>query len=712
MPETRPGPIPGPILGAISIRARLVIGFAVLLGLLFAVAAVPLQRLEDLTARTRDIVDRQARLVILSQRANQHAQAAAIGLLNLMQTPEREARVPQYAAMDAEIAAADVAVAGLEMALPTPAMRADIERITDLRQRYGELFQQTVELIEIEGIAAARRHFEDRTQKVLKTLLFETQALESRLQQTMQAELEQLGVAATKARQLVILLAIGALAAGIAMAWAIAHSIVVPVREAVSVAERIAGGDYGTAVQSGRRDEIGALLGSLATMRDSIASREEKISRLAYVDLLTGLPNRTRFLEILDLLPEGSDGALVMLGIDRFAPINNALGHTVGDRLLCEIAARLCKTQDPGCTLARIWGDEFALLLAGADHDAAAQHADQILAALRAPMLVDGQRLDIDASLGIVMYPRAGESSAALLRRADRAMALAKRRHEGYAFSNGDESEPAHEQLSLIGEMREALARGDFLLHYQPKLHLAQQRIASAEALVRWRHPQKGMIPPGAFIPFAEQTGFIREITPWVLSRVIADAAQWRQSGMNVVASANLSALDLLNHDLVGIVRRLLDEAALPADRLCLEITESALIDEPQLALQHLNELAALGVKLSIDDYGSGQASLAYVKTLPVHELKIDRAFVDGVDIDSKNAAIVRSTILLCRELGLSVVAEGAETPAELAWLGDNGCDLVQGYVVARPMPLDDFLTWVNKFSGSRSRDVATTAEA
>ncbi|MCM2306659.1 MAG: EAL domain-containing protein [Sulfuritalea sp.] len=684
-----------PVSRLASISARLIIGFAVLLGLLFAVAAVPLQRLEDLTARTRDIVDRQAQLVILSQRANQHAQAAAIGLLNLMQTAERDARVPQYAAMDAELAAADMAVAGLEKAMLSPAVRTDIERIADLRQRYGDLFQQTVELIEIEGTAAARRHFEDRTQKVLNTLLFETQALESQLQQAMQAELGELRQITTNARRLVILLATGALVAGIAMAWAIARSIVVPVRKAVAVAERIAGGDYKTAVPPGRGDEIGALLGSLTTMRDSIASREEKISRLAYVDLLTGLPNRTRFLEILGLLPAGSTGAVVMLDINRFAPINNALGHGVGDRLLREFAARLCQVQGEGCTLARLWGDQFVLLLQDVDRTTAALQAERILAALRAPMMVDGQRLDIDASLGIAMYPQAGEDSAALLRRAELAMTRAKRRHEGHAFSNDDESEAAHEELSLIGEMREALARGDFLVHYQPKLHLAQKRIASAEALLRWRHPEKGMIPPGNFIPFAEQTGFIREVTPWVLARVIADAAQWRRDGIAVIASANLSALDLLNRDLVSTVRRLLDESALPPDRLCLEITESALMDDPELALKHLNELAAIGVKLSIDDYGSGQASLAYVKTLPVHELKIDRIFVDGVDTDSKNAAIVRSTILLCRELGLSVVAEGAETPQELAWLGENGCDLVQGYVVARPMPLDDFLARV-----------------
>ncbi|MDD5031087.1 MAG: EAL domain-containing protein, partial [Rhodoferax sp.] len=297
------------------------------------------------------------------------------------------------------------------------------------------------------------------------------------------------------------------------------------------------------------------------------------------------------------------------------------------------------------------------------------------------------------------LYPQDGNDSTTLLRRAGLALAAAKRRHETLEFAADWPDESQHTQLSLIGEMREALQRGEFIIYYQPKLHLATHKITATEALIRWRHPVKGMVPPMQFIPFAEQTGFIRDITPWVLRQVITDAAQWTKDGRSIVASANLSTLDLRCQGLVQDVARMLAESDLPPERLCLEITESALMDQPDLALQHLNDLSALGLKLSIDDYGTGQSSLAYVKTLPVNELKIDRAFVTDVDHTPRNAAIVRSTLLLCRELGLSVVAEGAETAEELAWLTSNQCDLVQGYVVAKPMPLKEFLSWVEKYN-------------
>lgn len=687
------------MFGPISIRSRLTFSFSVLLCLLIAVAAVSLQRFEGLTATAQRVVDYEVRRVFLAQRANQHAQAAAISLLNLLQTPEREKRVPLYAAMDRQLTDSDMAVGDLEKTLLTPDTRADIMRVVNLRQRYGELFQETVETIELEGPLSARVHFESRTQLALNTLLSETLALVGGQQQVMQAELEQLGQAAENARMLVIALAVSALLLGGVLAWTVARSIVQPVREAVSVAQTIASGDYKKEVPHGGRDEIGALLRALTVMRDSIGSREERILRLAYVDSLTGLSNRTHFLERFAALPEGGTGAVVVLNIDRFAPINSALGHDVGDRLLREISVRLDQATEKSNVIARLWGDEFAFLLEGADRATAVAFVGQILSVLGAPTILDGQRLDIGATLGFVYYPQNGTDAPTLLRRADLAMRVAKRRYERFACGSALDDEPAHEQLSLIGEMREALARREFVVHYQPKLNIAQNRISGAEALIRWQHPEKGLISPMRFIPFAEQTGFIREITPWLLGHVIGHAAQWQRTGMAVVASVNLSTRDLLNRDLVPEIQRLLAQSGLPADQLCLEITESALLDEPELALKHLNELSAHGLKLSIDDYGTGQASLAYVKTLPVNELKIDRAFIAGVDTTPKNAAIVRSTILLCRELGLSVVAEGAESSAELAWLAGSGCDVAQGYGVAKPMPLSEFVPWVNRFN-------------
>ncbi|HHQ4637185.1 TPA: putative bifunctional diguanylate cyclase/phosphodiesterase, partial [Aeromonas veronii] len=337
----------------------------------------------------------------------------------------------------------------------------------------------------------------------------------------------------------------------------------------------------------------------------------------------------------------------------------------------------------------------FALLIKEVDYFNILDNAQELLGQLRKPIELDGQRLDVEGSLGIAIFPEDGNNSSLLMRRAGMAMRHAKRRRDGFAFACKIADESPHEQLALIGEMRDALINEEFVAFFQPKLELASGLDKGAEALLRWQHPTRGLVPPGRFIPFAEQTGFIREITPWLLAHVICQAASWHREGHDIVTSVNLSTLDLTSPDLVPKVIKSLQENTLPAQLLCLEVTESALMDDPDIALQHLKELASLGVKLSIDDYGSGQASLAYVKNLPVHELKIDRIFVSGVDQHFRNAAIVRSTILLCQELGLSVVAEGAETQEELAWLRANHCDTVQGYVVAKPMPAEEFAGWV-----------------
>jgi diguanylate cyclase (GGDEF)-like protein len=475
----------------------------------------------------------------------------------------------------------------------------------------------------------------------------------------------------------------------------LARRIVRPLGELSQAAHRIAQGDYGQALPALPQDEIGQLATSFAHMRDGIASREERIVRLAYVDSLTDLPNRTRFLETFARLPASSGRAVAVLNIDRFAMINNALGYAVGDRLLREVGERISRLEPAPVMVARLWGDHFAFLLEIADEDCARRFAGAVLAQLRDPITLDGQRLDIGGSMGIALYPQDGMDAGTLLRRAELALAAAKRRRSGLAFAHEAGEEPAPEQLSLIGDMRAAVAGGEFLLAYQPKLDFGSGRIVGVEALLRWRHPERGMIAPGSFIPFAEQTGFIREITPWVLDAAIRQLAQWRAQGLEIAVSANLSTLDLLDPELPRRVKALLEFHAVPPSKLCLEITESALMDEPALALSHLNALAALGVKLSIDDYGVGQASLAYLKSLPVNELKLDRSFVTAIADSPRNAAIVQSTIMLSHALGLSVVAEGIETPEELAWLRDHGCDVGQGYGIARPMMAADLPDWV-----------------
>lgn len=640
-------------------------------------------------------VEQQARIEFLAQRANQYSQNAALHLLLLLQTDERYKRVPLYTAMDSALAASDAAIEGLERAASMGGDVGDIDQLINLRKHYGDSFQQTVERIEIDGLSSARQHYEEQTDVLLKALLVQTLRIAEHQQELMQSGVIALKDDANRARLTVIILAFSALVTGSVLALLIARSIAKPVHKAVMVAEAIAGGDYQCKVPLGLGVETKALMRALDTMRRSISTREQHILRLAYADPLTELPNRTCFMEALTEAALQGSGALVLIDIDRFAQINNALGHLVGDRLLQEMAQRLLAMVAGKHLVARLGGDEFALLIKEVDYFNILDNAQELLGQLRKPIELDGQRLDVEGSLGIAIFPEDGNNSSLLMRRAGMAMRHAKRRRDGFAFACKIADESPHEQLALIGEMRDALINEEFVAFFQPKLELASGLDKGAEALLRWQHPTKGLVPPGRFIPFAEQTGFIREITPWLLAHVICQAASWHREGHDIVTSVNLSTLDLTSPDLVPKVIKSLQENTLPAQLLCLEVTESALMDDPDIALQHLKELASLGVKLSIDDYGSGQASLAYVKNLPVHELKIDRIFVSGVDQHFRNAAIVRSTILLCQELGLSVVAEGAETQEELAWLRANHCDTVQGYVVAKPMPAEEFAGWV-----------------
>lgn len=678
-----------------SIRTLLLIAFSLLLLLLLAVSSVALHRFNTLTDGINQFVEQQARIEFLAQRANQYSQNAALHLLLLLQTDERYKRVPLYTAMDSALAASDAAIEGLERAASMGGDVGDIDQLINLRKHYGDSFQQTVERIEIDGLSSARQHYEEQTDVLLKALLVQTLRIAEHQQELMQSGVIALKDDANRARLTVIILAFSALVTGSVLALLIARSIAKPVHKAVMVAEAIAGGDYQCKVPLGLGVETKALMRALDTMRRSISTREQHILRLAYADPLTELPNRTCFMEALTEAALQGSGALVLIDIDRFAQINNALGHLVGDRLLQEMAQRLLAMVAGKHLVARLGGDEFALLIKEVDYFNILDNAQELLGQLRKPIELDGQRLDVEGSLGIAIFPEDGNNSSLLMRRAGMAMRHAKRRRDGFAFACKIADESPHEQLALIGEMRDALINEEFVAFFQPKLELASGLVKGAEALLRWQHPTKGLVPPGRFIPFAEQTGFIREITPWLLAHVICQAASWHREGHDIVTSVNLSTLDLTSPDLVPKVIKSLQENTLPAQLLCLEVTESALMDDPDIALQHLKELASLGVKLSIDDYGSGQASLAYVKNLPVHELKIDRIFVSGVDQHFRNAAIVRSTILLCQELGLSVVAEGAETQEELAWLRTNHCDTVQGYVVAKPMPAEEFAGWV-----------------
>jgi diguanylate cyclase (GGDEF)-like protein len=479
-----------------------------------------------------------------------------------------------------------------------------------------------------------------------------------------------------------------------------------PIRGLQRAVERLGRADDDTPVRVPEEWVVGSELVQLARAfeltRQAVQHRAQAVGRLAYWDTLTGLPNRAQFVDVLRmrLQPDAAGVvapvAVMMLDLDRFKHVNDALGHQLGDRLLCEVAQRLtgcCRSAD--MVLARLSGDEFGLLLPGRGAEHAREVARTLLAVLDHPMRLDDHTIDLSASLGIAFAPAHAADPEALLGLVEVAMYAAKRRQLGVLVYDTAMDTRSSASLSLLSELRQAIERDELRLYVQPKVDLKTGRVLGGEALVRWQHPQRGLVQPMQFIPFAEQTGFIHQITTWMLTAGVQALQDWQEAGQVMKLSINLSTRDLLDAELADRVRDLLDGHRVSAARLCLEITESAIMDDPARALQTLQKLHALGVHLSIDDFGTGYSSLAYLKRLPVDELKIDRSFVTNMARDLDDARIVQSTIGLAHNLGLTVVAEGVETDKAWALLARLGCDEGQGYGIGRPMPADEFLGWL-----------------
>jgi len=498
------------------------------------------------------------------------------------------------------------------------------------------------------------------------------------------------------------LISLLAVAVSIIASVAIARGITHPVRELARFARRIAAGDYSEVPVASRRDELGDLATAFQNMQHDISVRESRIMDLAYRDTLTGLPNRALFTDLLDkaIAEAGAAGtpvAVLLMDLDHFKYVNDTLGHPIGDMLLREAAVRLQEVRTGEFdVVARLGGDEFALLLPEGGVADAQRLADAILHALELPMTLQGHVVDVRASIGIAVYPEHGGEGPTLLRRADMAMYAAKRTNCGVALWDQAEDQHSSARLSLLSDLRKAVDNDELTLAYQPKVALRGAGGEHyAEALVRWRHPTRGLVAPIEFIPFAEQTGYIRAITQWVLAHAIAQCAEWRFDGLPMNVSINLSARDLMDATLPDRVAALLQRHRCAAQWISLEITESAILDDPAHAIRNLERLHALGCRLAIDDYGTGYSSLAYLRRLPVHELKIDKSFVIGMSADASDALIVRSTIDLAHNMGLSVVAEGVEDDATLDRLRSMGCDMVQGYLLSRPMGVAETAVWM-----------------
>lgn len=494
--------------------------------------------------------------------------------------------------------------------------------------------------------------------------------------------------------------------------WYVSRKITEPIAELVKNADKIAMGDYEKEIHINSSDEVGYLGKALNSMREAVLQRTLRIQRLAFNDELTGLSNRLAFAQglqqaIVRHAETKEKLSVIVINIHRFKPINKTLGRDFGDDLLRHVGQVVKENSlSEHDVVARLDADEFAVLLQQTDQAKATQYAEKINRIFDSPVHVQGQAIDVRIAMGIALYPDHGVSEEALLNHAETALHESKIKKADWIVYNTALEIDQSETLTLISDLKEAIQKNQLLLYIQPKIDVKTRKTLGGEALIRWVHPEKGMIFPDQFIPFAEQTGIISEITNWMLLRACQVLADYQSQGLHISLAVNLSTRDLNNMELPEQIAALLKAHRLDAKALKLEITEGSLMQDPERAETVVRKLAAMGLHLAIDDFGTGYSSLAYLRQLPVQELKIDRSFVMFMDKNSGDASIVKSTIDLAHNLGLNVVAEGIENEEVLGQLSKLGCDEGQGYFIGKPMPEKDFSVWLERWEGQNEIDI------
>ena len=509
-------------------------------------------------------------------------------------------------------------------------------------------------------------------------------------------------------RNLLILTIIGALVF-IAGIFYISKRITQPITELAETAKMLEEGNYNIHIQQSieREDELGRLSRAFNSMSDAIASREKSILKLAYWDEMTQLPNRASFMAKLSTAMAHAQAkkeslSVIVMNLDRFKQINNVLGQKAADEVLLGVAARISSSvRRSSDVIARFGGDEFAILLPHADATTGLNVAHTLLKTLEAPIQIKDQFVDISAAAGIATYPDHALDEGQLLSHAEIAMHASKTRHSGAVVFDLDMDIGSQGNLSFASELKSAMSTNQFVFYVQPKLELATGKVCSVEALIRWEHPQKGFIYPDEFIPFAEQSGYIRDISLWMLAEAARFSALWIANSIEIPVSVNLSTRDLIDQDLPNKISSILNAHNVSTESISIEITESSIMDDPLRAEHTLDRLSRMGITLSIDDFGTGYSSLAYLKRLPVDELKIDKSFVLKMEENSNDIKIVKSTIDLGHNLGLKVVAEGIENKMTWDLLKEMGCDLGQGFYMSRPIPAENFIAWMENWERS-----------
>lgn len=670
---------------------RLAWGFGAVLAVLLlalALAALQLRSVYRHNARlTEDQIPRLLRVQTLAL----STEGTANALLTLMNVP-RAQREPVYAQVDATNRQIDGIVEVLAQQFDDAAQRSTLEALMAARTRYKAAFLATVDEVEADNVKAAMQAYSTQVRPALADLLRASQTLLNRERDRLtDNEAAALAHIETLLQRLAVL---AALAVGLAasVAWRTSRAVVQPMRALQATASRIAQGDYQAAAMPAGPREVVQVGAALHTMTQAIAERERVITRLAFEDPATGLPNRNA------LLRQGRDpcgrNAMLLADLARMKTINAALGYELGDALIAEVARRarvvLAHTELGGCApafLSRVTGASFALWVRADTPEVLRDWHVRLVQACAQPAQCDGQEVDLQLICGAVCGPTdAPEPVDRLLLQAEAALAQAKTRAEPLAWFDVSAAQQQRAQLNLLSDLRHAIDHDELQMWLQPKFSLKNGQAIATEALVRWQHPQRGFISPAEFVPFAERTGAIRDVTDWMVRRALATLRDWQARGIRLGLSVNMTTRDLQRPNWDAQVGQWIAQAGIDPSRLTLEVVESGLMEDPASSVALLHRLRALGVRLSIDDFGTGYSSLAYVQRLPVHELKIDRSFVTNLAPDTPGARLVQTMVDMGHALGLEVTAEGVETVQERDTLIALGADVMQGYLASRPL--------------------------
>lgn len=577
-----------------------------------------------------------------------------------------------------------------------------LEEIIEGVRQWGEAFDEVLVIHHSGKWREDTRLMKDSIIPIIDIIFRDLQSLEYDLNEFGQQTLQKLNASINR-QNLMLAGVIGLfLLYALALMFSLERMALRPISGVARALKNQAFGKVSTQISVTPSKEIQDLVDAFAELQHQIITRQEELEHQAFHDSLTGLPNRKMLEEHIEYQlraarrEKKSRLTLMILDLNEFKQVNDELGHHIGDKLLIDVGFNIKQVLRDVDIVARLGGDEFAILLPKTNGKQAEIVARKILSAMGEPFTIDSHKLLISASIGIAIYPRDGEDYHALMQHADVAMYTAKRGRTGYAYYDPEHDIHSQGRMKLVHDLRYSLEHGGLELHFQPQINIENNKVYGAEALLRWNHPGRGFIPPEQIVELAEQFGLIEDLTFWVMKKAIQCNNEWHRQGYDLTISVNLSVQCLMGEELVPRVNKMIKETKCQKGYLCLEITESGAMSNPGHSQVVLEHLASMGITLSIDDFGTGLSSLAYLKRLPVHELKIDKSFVMDMEDDASDEMIVQSTIDLGHNLGLKVVAEGVENLTVLDMLRRAGCDKVQGYHYSRPLDNDSFMKWLS----------------